>query len=283
MKIGDLIYHKYLGKITVKDIRNEGIVFHELNNKVFLHSDIIKNICSKEEYLHNVYDSYEFEKAYKYREIKYICHLTTIYNLINILKKGFFPRTFLSKKTYTNNFFNDFFNLVRKNYENSGLESEFSDPLRLDGRRDCIYFTISKINEKLYCTYRERNDYEYVVLYLSSALLKDFYGDANYYYYNAASNTFVDKRKDRSSLQYFNKMFYRKLNVVSNNEKRTVHRSDDISLSYTTDEQAEILINKIISPKYIKAIYFRNEEEKLKFLENVDYNLVKGINIMNSN
>ena len=103
MKTGDLIYHKYLGKITIKEIKNDGIIFCELNNKVFSHSDITKNICSKEEYLHNVFDRYEFEKAYKYREIKYICHLTTIYNLINILKKGFFPRTLLSKRKYTNN------------------------------------------------------------------------------------------------------------------------------------------------------------------------------------
>lgn len=273
MKLNQKFYHKFLGELTVSSFDGEKVMFYETSEIVFNYGKIKQFLCDKEEYFSNVYDAELLKKSVELRKIKNMIHVTTINNAKNILKKGIVPRKFFRNiRSNSNSFINDF---KAKTNRVTDDECEVSDTTRWDGRTDHSCFSITKCNSSLIKSYYQKNDYIYCMLKLKPSLLYKAFGNEHFFYYNAACNCF--KGTAKKSLDDFNKMFLKEFSLDLYRGK--VHCSRIVSSNRTTSEQAEVLIGACISPKFIEEIVFSNEDEKEKFLNEVDKSLIQNIKI----
>ena len=192
----------------------------------------------------------ELNDIYNYlkneRQVDYLVHFTNIKNLSSILKRGILPRNDDSIK-----------NIII-----------YSDENRLDYMPECSCFTISFPNYKMFSRkwiYDNPTNEIYVVLEVSiDVLLSDGVIKAYFTPTNAAASEMVDI-EERTHLTDVKRMFG---NIVGKDGKDIV-RDPSLPSQYTTDPQAEVLLEGIVNPKYIKRVNYRQPENKELF--NLNY------------
>ena len=177
------------------------------------------------------------------RKIKYLVHFTRIKNLESILTNGFVPRNILKSK---------------------GIPCECNDCVRGDERVDCTCFSIEYPNEFLFNTFKTKYGQDgWCVLQLDIIdVLKNHNGTKHYCMYNAGGSPEWVKNPKSSSCLSFCNMF-----PESNPDPRHPYTRTSKGLKdfLPTHHQAEILIENTISPKYITAVFFRNQVDLNNF------------------
>lgn len=182
------------------------------------------------------------------RNIKYLIHFTPTRNLYSILE--------LNKI------------LSRSRLENLGIEQfdildliEFPDKIRYDDK-NYINLSLSGPNTYLFSRFieRTRNDptINWCVLMINPKHIYDH--DTLFSVTNAASNSAKNQFGISGDFTKFNQMFSYKLEIESNNGKRTLFRHRTLD-HYTTDEQAEILVKDTIPIDSIINVCFQTKEE----------------------
>lgn len=120
----------------------------------------------------------------------------------------------------------------RKILEDKGADFIWLDAYRHDGKNH-INLSISNPNIKMFYSYRKPNDLDFVVLTLDPSLVSQYH--CTYTTTNAASNTAMS-----SSVE----------------ELFSGNRPEGFQDNWTTDNQAEVLVEETISPEYILSIQF---------------------------
>ena len=243
------IYLRPFGLLTVVKKTDKGLVFKEIPNKLFYNDFIQKNIVEKNEYVNIEITPEDFKRSVIHRDIEYLYHFTSVNNLISILKKGFLPRVFLYDKNRTNNF--------KKDFINARFYPDLNDPNRFDGLINCTSFSISRINEHLLAEYKKRYPTrKYCILKVRKELLIDMYSKKSeyFFYHNAASYPFREKKYNFKKGQAFNKMFYDNLLIQTSTNSLMFTRNFDAQ--YTTSNQAEVMIDGILNSNNILEIIF---------------------------
>ncbi len=184
------------------------------------------------------------------RKIYSLIHFTRLENLEGILSHGFLSIDDLSKKEL----------LYMRN-----------DVNRFDHRTDCTCFSIEFPNCYLFSNFRKRYcDSRWVVLELDASLLLEHGGEKYFCQYNAASKNMIGKLRTRelNEVQAFEAMFADKYIVTKGEEDHVFLRehSSNIKPYITSAEQAEILIKGNISSKYIRRVYFNDDNDYNSFL-----------------
>lgn len=269
MLVNEKVYHNLLGSLTIIHKNNDIIQFLELGNKKFNLIETEKYLCDKNTYLEKEFVDDDVMKICDLRDIKYIKHITTISNALKILKKGFIPRNQLNAVEIKNDFKKDFLSKIQiDNFE----KSEFSDEQRLDCRTDCNCFSVSLVNLPLFKTYKNRHpNYRYCTITLDASMLKKYYGNSYYFYYNAATKVFRGYSKSQlKDLKYFNLMFKDEIKINNYYGTHTIRRNINYKSCIPTSEQAEVLIDRIVDPRFIKKISFENEMDYNTFTTNCD-------------
>lgn len=177
----------------------------------------------------------------KNKEIKRIVHFTKVDNLENILEYGV-----LSKETL----------------ELLGISYLPSDMYRLDGKLNGISTSISYPNYKMF--YRKRMDdpnVDWAVITIKPKLIIDKL-DTEFYSANAASGIYSLSDAPISNDDLL-KLFDKK------------NRDLSIPESYTTNPQAEVLVNNCITNNYFLTVETNGNIPKVKSLTrdaHIDYN-----------
>ena len=256
LEIGKQVYHRFLGKVTIKDINDEYVLLEELNGIKIARSDFINSMVSREEYNNADFTLKDLAKSCKIRHINCFYHITTLNNLKSILKKGIIPRRYFVQSKYDGNFFINFKEKVKI--------PEFPDRNRYDGKLDCSCFSVSRIDKELLKAYQMKNDYDFCAIRLSKEMVLNNYQREYFFFHNAASTEFRTHPWDYRRGQWFNKMFEKDIEVELSNVTKVFKRSSNEKVENTTSEQAEIMIRNIINPKYIEEIIFFNNEDRNK-------------------
>lgn len=137
-----------------------------------------------------------------------------------------------------------------------------SDSYRLDGKPAMISTSISYPNYKMF--YRKRMEYpndKWAVITISPKLIVDKL-DTEFYTTNAASGIYSLENRPTSNRD-LNNLFYK------------INRDPDIPKSYTTNPQAEVLVNNCIANSYFLSVETNESIPKVKSLTrdaHIDYN-----------
>lgn len=157
------------------------------------------------------------------RDIHTLIHFTHISNLPSILSNGLISRGNLEQD-------------MRGKFR-------FNDEYRYDKCRNAICLSISFPNYKMFYSYNNKAQHEWVVIELSSSILWEL--DCAFCHENAASTSVttipLEQRKSFSALE---KMFDSQAYGV-------------LPKNYTKSPQAEVLVFDKIPPQYIKNILFK--------------------------
>ena len=94
-----------------------------------------------------------------------------------------------------------------------------------------------------------------------------------FFYHNAASKMFKDKKYIYTYGQSFNKMFYNELEINTWSFSGVLTRK--FESKYPTSDQAEVLINGFLSNRSIVEIVFNNADDKTIFLNKFGNNEIK--------
>ena len=168
-----------------------------------------------------------------FRNIKYLVHFTPVDNLNSIFQNGILPRCTLEKES----------------------NAIYTDVIRYDNCKECSCFSLSFPNyQMLYLKRQIVNAKEFAVLLIDiNALVST---DINHVYYlpvNASSKEFGNYVREFRHLKDAQNMF---TDHLTYKEKDYSREELNIPEYYPTSPQAEILIDGIISPSYIKEIHF---------------------------
>lgn len=216
------------------------------------------------------------EEILSERRILYLTHFTTIENLEGILSNGFVPRITLDKQN---------------------VEYISNDLYRSDDKKNCTCFSVEFPNIRLLNSFKnnqnssgfeeffgvniQKHSNIWVVLIIDAKVLVEHKGEKFYCYYNAASNDIKSKLKagQLNSSCDFENMFKDRVECKRYNGSFYATRRGLTSFLPTSD-QAEILIEGIISKEFIKGVCFQNEDVHNRFIETIkDKKLINGVNI----
>lgn len=183
------------------------------------------------------------ENDLRERNIHQIFHFTNLGNLNNILNNGLKSIALL---------------------DHEETEYYYNDAKRLDERHDYISLSISFPNYKMFwkCRQEEPNE-QFVVLELSPMVILS--KDCLFFYTNAACSEF----------RYQNEHFYQTTDAW-NSLFLSENRNQTLPLKYTTDVQAELMIQGIIEPEYIKKIHFSGKKN-FPIPNHIDYEEYSGV------
>jgi len=163
------------------------------------------------------------------RGIQYLVHFTPISNLNSIIRYGLLPRKALLER---------------------GFPFDYSDEQRIDGFLNCISTSISFPNYKMFC--KKRNEYSdktWAVVKIKKEVLWEH--DCLFFQENAASSgSMAVPVADLYTIDAFDKMFY------------AVESRSLIQDSFTTNPQAEVMVNGAIPSRYIKGIAFESKADR---------------------
>ena len=163
------------------------------------------------------------------RGIQYLVHFTPISNLNSIIRYGLLPRKALLER---------------------GFPFDYSDEQRIDGFLNCISTSISFPNYKMFC--KKRNEYSdktWAVVKIKKEVLWEH--DCLFFQENAASSgSMAVPAADLYTIDAFDKMFYEV-------ESRSLFQD-----SFTTNPQAEVMVNGSIPSRYIKGIAFESKADR---------------------
>lgn len=196
------------------------------------------------------------------KKIKNLIHFTDIDNLKSILNIGIAPKQTLMEKNIT---------------------YIFNDYKRLDNRLDCVCLSVEFPNKDLLDTFKTKYNKKYCIIVLDAeSVLLNNKNKKYYVYCNAAREDAREWLKGETLCQdtYFWKMF------TEDNTDVRLHcqytRSSKYLKEYLpTNEQAEILYQGVISPKYIKEVYFESTDALNEFKKTIDSECIpKGINLV---
>ena len=166
-------------------------------------------------------DSTELKEVVFSRDIKYLLHFTPLSNLKNILKLGFVPRKFLEMHGIK-----------------EAIRPQLPDLNRYDGRKDCFCLSISWPNYKMFYSKRKSMETEWVVIQVNVESIIQH--KCLFFKTNAASRQ--AKIEGPNSIK---DMFY----------DGNIRSKLEISKSFTTDPQAEVMSFSRIPPDWIERIY----------------------------
>lgn len=179
------------------------------------------------------------------RKILELYHFTRIENLKSIVEMGIWPREEIKK---------------------SNISYICNDEVRAEGMEECSCVSIEFPNKWLLQSYMERTlDSDWVLIKLDAKLLlnqKNYYAE-----YNAATYSVKEDLRTKTSVESFEKMFVEIVSVQKSNGYQMQYERKNLVSYLPTSDQAEILVEGIISPCYIKAIIFRNEDVKKRYEE----------------
>lgn len=179
------------------------------------------------------------------RNIKYLIHFTRMQNIYSILKHGVLSRYDLEKQS---------------------LDYCFNDNDRYDGKVDCSCFTIEYPNYYNLKRFMEKySDEKWVIILLDANFLMT---SINYYaFHNASSNCVRCRINELVKPKDFEAMFANNLTVHLTDRNREYHRGgvDNMQPYLPTSDQAEILVKGKVDNRFIKKIYFMNEDDKMLF------------------
>lgn len=176
----------------------------------------------------------------KERNIRCLIHFTRAENLNSIIEHGLVPVSEHSEYL---------------------IESVLNDELRIDSYLNATSCSIEFPNYRLFYYYRA-NKYcntDWVVIKINPDILMF---DNNIVYYCQTNAANLSGRSLGISVKSFEDMFSETLTTKSGIK---VNRHDlNIPDNYTTDPQAEILIEGIIKPEYLYSVSFENESVILR-------------------
>lgn len=170
---------------------------------------------------------YEIERFIKERNIKSLYHFTGVDNLELILKYGLLSRDIL---------------------EEEDMDYYVNDEVRYDNRLDTICTSISFPNYKMF--YKVRNDcsddLQWCVIEIDAKILAE--KQCVFCKENASS-------KNETSRNTYEKIGINGLRALFDNSE--LRREIGLPDYYTTNPQAEVLVEDEIPISYIKSIYFK--------------------------
>lgn len=172
----------------------------------------------------------------KERGITELLHFTNIKNIPSIVTNGgLWPRS---------------------EHHELGIVAEYSDEIRLDNRLNATSLSLSFPNYRMLYQKLRQNNSDYAILVFDSTLLYEENEKTFFYYSNAASNN--GRMLSGCDIKSFNRLFDTRL------------RRNTVPQNYTTDSQAEILIEGIVDIKYVKEIHVRSLVAKEKLYSIID-------------
>ena len=176
----------------------------------------------------------KIKQVIKTREIKEILHFTQFDNLNNIGKYGL---------------------LSRNNLVNNKIDFKFNDEKRFDHKNNGICCSISFPNYQLFYKLRqEQNNLIWVVISIDPSIL--CLNNCYFFNENAAKSKYNEiKDTELMNSESFEKMF--------EDQESNLRSTLNLSQIYTTNPQAEVIIEDKIFQIFINCIYFINEEEKM--------------------
>lgn len=183
----------------------------------------------------------EIIKICKERKIDGLLHFTNVNNLESILMRGIIPVWL---------------------HEAAKINSEKNDIERRDNHLECTSFSIGFPNYKFFYSIRNNNsDKRFAVIKIKPSILWEKYRE--FCIHNAADNRIICKDSlALSKASEFKSMF---------DDIETINRELlNIPDNYTTDPQAEVLVEGCIEVDYIDEIIFNNYDDLNKF-KNCNY------------
>ena len=184
------------------------------------------------------------------RNIQWLVHFTLAFNISGILKYGLIPRGFLEKKPLQNI-----------------LLSVFPDDHRYDKLLSSNCISISFPNYKLFYSKQNELGKNWSVILIDPKILS--YCPCLFFRENAAKGI-----SGKSSIQGLQGMFYDK---QIKHPPATLREYLKLPEYFTTNPQAEILVNSVIPPRFIKAAYVKEWSIKKKIEARCDENLKNKI------
>lgn len=160
------------------------------------------------------------------REITQLLHFTNVTNLPKILVHGIVPRNDLTDGSY-----------------------EFNDNLRIDGHLNASCVSISHPNSGLFYRFRQNSpNTKWAIISINPRVLWE--KSCSFYPRNAASNevrfTPPTELSDEAS---FTAMFADEVGQIS-------RLGQNLTLKYTTDLQAEVLVFDTIETRFFERIFY---------------------------
>ncbi len=223
-------------------------------------SDVPKrNEAEEEIYNSDTIDSQAIEviNIIKARGIHELLHFTNMENLYSIINNGFLSVELQRSK---------------------GIKAKINDEDRFDKKLNATSFSIGFPNYKMLYSLRnkERNS-RWVIVTINPNIL--YLHKENIYYCenNGASREMILKSNDElKEITAFRNMFKESMDTRYYGK---INRSElNIPMNYTTDPQAEVLIEGYIPNKFIKSIYVRNYDD-FYFIENIIKNNLYDYNV----
>jgi hypothetical protein len=154
------------------------------------------------------------------RGINDLLHFTQAANLTGIVRHGLLPRRELVKPIYS---------------------AYASDQYRLDGNNDVVSVSISRVNEAMFASKRDKSRHaNWIILVLSPEIL--WTHSCRFCWCSAARNEIKNHRGKRDGPWAFAEMF------AGSAETR-----DCLPPMYPTDPEAEVQVMECIAPHYIRG------------------------------
>ena len=204
----------------------------------------------------------EIKSVLEERNIKDVVHFTNIKNLVSILEHGIIPRK---------NFMNYGINLIPNSLE---INERINDIQRFDYSMDCTSCSLTFPNDKCFKEFRRRrNNDTWVVIILDSEILLSPDNPCEFCLTNASNKHM--RAYSGFNGEHLENMFSERFVVQKQNGINYLCHRENFPDNFTTDVQAEVLINGIIDKKYIKKIIFDTELNKENWC-NRNYDVFKN-------
>ena len=173
----------------------------------------------------------EIKKFLEERGIEYLVHFTDMANISSIKRNGLLSRAFLQRR---------------------GMGFRFNDNVRLDDSLDYISLSITNHNKDVYQSFVKKGSIQRgAFIYIDASILYKESNDRLYCVTNAASAKCPKGRTLLDLEQMFDDVVYFKANGIEQQKVRY-----DKAGNEPTHEQAEILYQGSIDPKYIIRIEY---------------------------
>lgn len=192
------------------------------------------------------------KKIIKDREITELIHFTSTRGLEGIFK----ARHILSR-----------FELENSNFvDDNEILFNSNDTFRMEGK-NYINLSVSKPNKSLFNRFKHRKESDptigWCILKINPHVLLDDNLKCFFSITNAANSAAKNDYGIKSDVESFKKMFNDEV-VVKNSYGSKTYSRFGLNKNQTTDNQAEILVEGKIPFKYINAICFETEHEKIR-------------------
>lgn len=232
----------HIKKEMIYNTENEIVDFICVENFNWMFDYLKKNVVEREYknlVLNNEEEKIEIINICRARKINSLVHFTNIKNLTSIIMNGIIPVMFQDE------------------YK---INPEINDINRIDDHLECTSFSIEFPNYRFFYNLRDKNkDKRFVIIKVNPAVIWNKY--RNFCIHNAADSRILAKNKySLSKSSEFSKMFSN-IGIIN---RETLNIPDN----YTTDPQAEVLIEGHIEVKYIDEIIFKSYEDYNNFINN---------------